>query len=340
MIKEIFEKLLSKKDLSIEESSLLMEEILHGNVNNSTLAGILTAISLKGVSVNEIVGFAQVMREKSLNIKSNSIRVLDVCGTGGDNSGSFNISTAVSFVVAGVGIKVAKHGNRSITSKSGSADVLKELGVNINLSTAASEKALNEIGITFLFAPQYHPSMKFAAPVRNELGIRTIFNMLGPLVNPARVNNQLVGAYNNKTAKIMAEASIHLNYERICFICNNNKYDEILLSGINEIFENNGDGKIKNHQVSNETFDYDKVNLTEIKGGSPKENAEIIKKIFKGKNKDGLFRTVAANSAFALYCAKYSDNFLICKEAAEKSITGGAAQNKLEELINFCETNK
>ncbi len=339
MIKKIFEKLLAKEDLTLSQSSALMEEIMLGNVNNSLLAGILTSMRLKGVTPAEIGGFAKVMKDKSLEFNLNGNDAIDVCGTGGDNSGTFNISTTVAFVVAGAGIKVAKHGNRSISSKSGSADVLKELGVNITLPREISEKALEEIGITFLFAPQYHPAMKHAAPVRKELGIRTIFNMLGPLTNPAGVNKQMIGAFSNDAAKLMAEASIHLNFERVCFICCDNKYDEILLNGTTEIFEYNGNSVIKNYQISNETFGYDNVDIHEIKGDTAETNAKIIKDIFNGQSTKANFTTITANAALALYCAKYSDDITQCKEAAEESITSGKAKNKLDELIKFGREN-
>lgn len=340
MIREIFEKLLAKNNLSLEEASFLMNEIMSGNVNNSLLAGILTSMRLKGVTSKEIAGFVKVMQEKSLKFNGDNSDAIDVCGTGGDNSGTFNISTAVAFVVAGAGIKVAKHGNRAISSKSGSADVLRELGVNITLPLEISEKALDEIGITFLFAPQYHPAMKNAATVRKELAIRTIFNMLGPLTNPAGVNKQMVGAFSNDAAKLMAQASIHLNFERVCFLCCDDKYDEILLNGTTEIFEYNGNSTIKNYQITKETFGYDNVDISEIKGDTAETNANIIKDIFNGTNTNGCFTTVTANAALALYCAKYSDNITQCKEAAEKSLTTGAAKNKLDELIKFCSTNK
>ncbi|MCH8324974.1 MAG: anthranilate phosphoribosyltransferase [Bacteroidetes bacterium] len=337
---QIFEKLLDKEDLTLSQSSDLMEEIMLGNVNNSLLAGILTSMRLKGVTSEELAGFAKVMKERCLEFNLNGNDAIDVCGTGGDNSGTFNISTAVAFVVAGTGIKVAKHGNRSISSKSGSADVLKELGVNITLPKEISEKALDEIGITFLFAPQYHPAMKNAAQVRKELAIRTIFNMLGPLTNPAGVIKQMIGTFSNDAAKLMAQASIHLNFERVCFLCCDNKYDEILLNGTTEIFEYNRNSTIKNYQITNETFGYDNVDISELKGDTAETNANIIKDIFNGTSTNGCFTTVTANAALALYCAKYSDNITQCKEAAEKSVTTGSAKNKLDELIKFCSTNR
>ncbi len=339
MIKKIFEKLLDKENLSLSEASTLMEEIMNGNVSNSLLAGILTSLRMKGETAEEIAGFAKVMREKSVKIKPLNSNAIDVCGTGGDKSGTFNISTAVAFVVAGTGIKVAKHGNRSISSKSGSADVLAELGVNINLSKENSEKALNKIGISFLFAPNYHPAMKYAAPVRKELAIRTIFNMLGPLTNPANVNKQLVGVFSDEAAMLMSEAAKHLNFERVCFICCDNKYDEILLNGETNVFEFNRDSKVKNYKLTNESFGYEKVEMNEIIGGSAETNANILRTVFSGKSKTGAFTTVAANAALALYCANYSDNLDECKTAAEDSLMSGAAENKLNMLIDFSKNN-
>ena len=335
MIKELFNKLLSKVDLNLVEAKTLLDEIMNGNVNNSLLAGILTAMRLKGVTSMEIAGFVKAMREKSLKFDINNKDVIDVCGTGGDNSGTFNISTAVAFVVAGVGVKVAKHGNRSISSKSGSADVLEQLGVNINLPLEASKEAIDKIGITFLFAPSYHPAMKYVANVRKELAIRTIFNMLGPLTNPALVNKQMIGVFSNEAAKLMAEASMYLNFEKVCFVCCEDKYDEILLNGVSNVFEYNGNGKINNYAISNESFGYTKVNLIDIKGGSAETNANIIRDIFSGKKTKGCFTTVTANAAMALYCSNFSKDLMICKNAAEESILSGKAKSKLEQLIEL-----
>jgi len=340
MIKKIFEKLLGKKDISLSEASIVMEEIMNGNMNNSLFAGILTSLRIKGETSEEIAGFAKIMREKSVKIKLSNNDAIDVCGTGGDNSGTFNISTAVAFVVTGAGIKVAKHGNRSISSKSGSADVLTELGVNINLSKESSKKALNKIGISFLFAPNFHPAMKHAAPVRKELAVRTIFNMLGPLTNPANVNKQLVGVFSDNAALLMAKAAAYLNFERVCFVCCENKYDEILLNGVTNVFEYNKDCKVKNYKLTNESFGYEKVDISEIMGGSAETNAKILREIFSGKNENGAFTTVAANAALALYCAKYSDDIIECKIAAENSLKSGAAENKLNMLINFGKNNR
>ena len=330
------EKLLENFDLSFDESYDLMNEIMRGSINNSHLSGILIALKLKGESAEEIAGFASAMRENSQKIICDDENMIDVCGTGGDNSGSFNISTAVAFTVAGAGVKVAKHGNRSISSKSGSADVLEELGININLSQDHSTKALNEIGIAFLFAPLYHPAMKHAAPVRKELGIKTVFNMLGPLTNPAGVKKQLIGVFDNKSARIMSQSAKHLDYKKACFICCGNRFDEIYLGETTKVFEFNKTEPIKEYSISNESFKYAKTTEEDIKGSSPKVNANIIQSVFEGKEKNGAFRTITANAALALYCSEYSTDLLECTNAAEESIISGNAMNKLNELRNFC----
>lgn len=334
-MKEYLEKVIAKQNLSFDESHLVMNEIMSGNVNNSQLAGFLVSLKAKGETPEEVAGFAKAMREKSIKIKCEDDNAIDVCGTGGDNSGSFNISTATAFAASGAGVKVAKHGNRSISSKSGSADVLQELGVNINLTKEQSEEALNKLGIAFLFAPLYHPAMKYAAPVRKELGIKTVFNMLGPLTNPAGVKKQIIGTFNLKAARTMAEAAKYLDLERVCFLCSNDRYDEIYLGDITEIHEYNNGKEIKSYAITNETFDYPKLNDDDIKGDSPKVNAEIILDVLENKNKNGAFHTISANTALALYCAQFSDDLNECKKAAEESILSGAALAKLNELKEF-----
>ncbi len=334
MIKEIIQKVIDKKNLSFNEAHLSMNKIMSGEVNNSQIAALLVALKSKGEHPEEVAGFAKAMREKSVKI-FNAPESVDVCGTGGDNSNTINISTAVSFVVAGTGIKVAKHGNRSISSKSGSSDVLTELGVNINLTDKESGKALQEAGITFLFAPNYHPAMKYVMPVRRELGFKTVFNILGPLTNPAETKKQMIGVFNNSTAKLMREATKYLNMDKVCFVCTENKFDEITLTGETSVFEYDKNLGNKDYKISPETFNYPKINLNEIIGGTPKENAEKIITLFKQKEKSSLFYVVAANAAFALYSAGFSGDLEECKNAAEDSMLSGKALNKLNELKNF-----
>lgn len=334
MIKNMLDKLVTGTGLSLEEARQVMNEIMKGNVNHSLLAGLLIALKVKGESAEEVAGFAIAMRESGIKLNYPDDNVIDVCGTGGDNSGTFNISTAAAFVAAGAGVKVAKHGNRSISSNCGSADVLSELGVNINLTAEKSIEALDKIGITFLFAPQYHPAMKYAAQVRKELGTKTIFNLLGPLTNPAGVKKQIIGTYNNSASELYSLAAQYLDFEKVCFLCAGNKYDEIILDQKTKMIEYNKDG-LNESEISAETFGYPEVSVNEIQGGDAKDNAQIISELFRNKKQNGIFYTVCANAAAALYTAGVSDNFLDCKNAAEKSILDGAAYDKLNRLIEF-----
>lgn len=338
MIKEIIQKVINKEKLNFNEAHVAMNKIMSGEVNNSQIAALLTALKSKGETAEEVAGFALAMREKSIKVNS-TIQAVDVCGTGGDNSNTINISTAVAFVVAGTGIKVAKHGNRSISSKSGSSDVLTELGVNINLSNETSKKALEEVGITFLFAPNYHPAMKYVMPVRRELGFKTVFNILGPLTNPAETKKQIIGTFGNATAKLMREAVKYLDMEKVCFICTENKYDEITLTGKTFVYEYDNKSGNKDYVITPETFNYPQIDITDIVGGTPKENAKQILNLFEKKEKTPLYFVVAANAAFALYSFGFSNNLNECQKAAEDSIDNGKALLKLKKLELFDERN-
>jgi len=335
MIKALIEKATLKENLTFEESYQAMLRIMEGEINHAQMAGLLIALKCKGENPDEIAGFATAMREKSVKINPGEGQVVDVCGTGGDSSGTFNISTAAAFGVAGAGLKVAKHGNRSISSSSGSADVLKELGVNIDIEPEQSEKALNEAGIAFLFAPRYHPAMKHVMPVRRELAMRTVFNILGPLTNPAGTKHQLVGTFSNQTAKLMASASEKLQMEKVCFVCTNGRYDEILLNGTTRVYEFTAQNGLQEYTVSNETFSYPKVDLDEIKGSTPEHNARILRSVLDGKEKTPFFYVTAANAAMGLYSAGYSPDLKECAKVAEESILSGKAKMKLEQLIGY-----
>ncbi len=330
MIRELIEKMSSGNDLTNSESFEVMNRIMNGELNNSQIASLITALKVKGETATELAGFVKAMRLNGIKINSNNS--VDVCGTGGDSSGTFNISTAVSFVVAGAGIKVAKHGNKSISSKCGSSDVLNELGVKIDMTPTQSEEALNEIGIAFLFAPIYHPAMKYAAPVRSDLGIRTIFNILGPLSNPASTKKQLIGTYSIRTAELMAKACEELEMEKISFVCTNNKFDEISLTGETEVIEYDKLSGIRRYNLNHESFNYPIVNAKNIEGNTPVENAEIINSLFTKEEKNDAFYVTAANAALALYTAGYSSNLEECTYASEESILNGKAYQKLKQL--------
>jgi len=333
MMKYYLDKIIANEALTLEKSYDAMLKIMSGEVSSIVLAGFLTALKSKKETAEEIAGFVMAMREKSLKINVDD--AIDVCGTGGDSSGTFNISTAVSFVVAGAGVRVAKHGNRSVSSNSGSADVLKELGVNIEMNPALAEKSLNEINITFLFAPLYHPAMKYAAETRKELGMRTAFNIIGPLTNPASVKRQLVGTFNNNTAKLLCDASKSLEYEKINIICNANRFDEILLSNETKVFEYQKFKGQTEYELTNYDFNYPVVDMNHLTSLNTIQSAKMIMELFNNLTTNGTFHTVAANSAAALKCAGYSDSLEDCIYAAEDSIRSGAALKKLNQLIEY-----
>jgi anthranilate phosphoribosyltransferase len=334
-MKEELDKVIAGQSLTFKEAYTVMYSIMSGNENNSKIASLLTALKIKGETSEEVAGFVKAMREKVINIKCENERVIDVCGTGGDGSGTFNISTAVSFVVAGAGVNVAKHGNRSISSKSGSSDVLHELGVDVQLNPELSERALNEIGIAFLFAPLYHPAMKHVAPIRKELEFRSIFNILGPLTNPAGVKRQLIGTFSDDTARLMTDAIKLLEMEKVTFLCTNNSFDEITLTDTTKVFEVNLDNSMYFYSLTHENFGFPKIELSQIQGGSGKENAEIIYKIFTGKNEGPAYEVVIANASMALKTSGISNDLTECKQIAENSIKSGATLKKLNELKEF-----
>jgi len=335
MIKSYIEYISEGNNLSMNEAYKVMQNIMNGECNNSQISGLLMSLKTKGETPEEVAGFVKAMRDMSIKIKTEKENTIDVCGTGGDSSNTFNISTVVSFVVAGAGINVAKHGNRSISSKSGSADVLSNLGININLSPPLAEQSLNEIGIVFLFAPVYHPAIKYAAEVRKELGIKTIFNILGPLTNPAGTKKQLVGVFNDKTAKLMAEATAHLDMQRIVFLSTNNCLDEVSLSGTTNIYEYNSMLGIKEYNIDHKTFDLNLVEPQKIKSNSIERNSEIFLSILRDKQKDEAYTVVTANAAMAIYVAGLSNDFKECRYIAEDSILSGQAFDKFTALKNF-----
>jgi anthranilate phosphoribosyltransferase len=334
-MKDKLEKIIGGQDLSFEESRQSMGCIMDGTANQAEIAAWLIALKIKGETAEEVAGSAQAMRERSIKISSGKRGAIDVCGTGGDNSGTFNISTATAFVVAAAGIPVAKHGNRSISSKSGSADVMKALGININQPPQRAQAALEEIGITFLFAPDYHPAMKQVAPVRRELGMKTIFNILGPLTNPAGTKRQLIGTFNRKAAQTMVRAAQLLGMERVCFVCTADRYDEITLSQPTDIFEYEKDHELKQYQIDHTTFGYPPIDPGNISGNSPEENAAILLNLFVKKERDAIFQVIAANAAMALWIAGQDGDIRRCVAIAEEAILSDAALKKLQQLREF-----
>ena len=320
----------SGENLTEDEMMAAMTQIMEGKVVDSQFAAFLTALQLKHETVPEIVGAARVMRAKAEKVKVNASHIVDTCGTGGDGADTFNISTAVSFVVAGADITVAKHGNRAVSSKSGSADVLKCLGVNIDASLSTVERCIEEVGIGFLFAPLMHKAMKHAAKVRKELGFRTIFNLLGPLTNPAHAHGQVLGVYDSKWVNPLAEVLRDLGSRRALVVHGFDGLDEITLTSETQVSE------LKNDNVSAFTIDpkefgYSLCSAQDLKGGSPEENAETIRGILQGASGPKT-DIIVLNAAAAIYVGGKAESIERGILVAANSIGSGAANKKLEEL--------
>src|SRR5271154_1502002 len=287
MIHEALDKLIKGEDLSRAEAQAAMEQILSGHASTEQIAGLLIALRIKGETVDEVVGFALAMRRHATPIfpagrKHPDDLLVDTCGTGGDARGTFNISTASAFVVAGAGVRVAKHGNRSLSSKCGSADVMEALGVKISLPTAVLARCLEEVGIVFLFAPAMHSAMKYVQPARRELRLRTIFNLLGPLTNPARASAQVVGVYSLDLVEKLAEALSMLGVHRALVVHGLDGLDEITITGPTRIAEVR-EGNVRTYEVTPEEFGISRAGLEDISGGDAVTNAGIIREVLAGK---------------------------------------------------------
>ncbi len=331
MIKEAISKVVDLEDLTTEEMVTVMGEIMGGLAEPTQIAAFITALRMKGETVSEITGAATVMREKALRVNVDADFIVDTCGTGGDASMTFNISTAAAFVVAGAGVTVAKHGNRSVSSKSGSADVLKALGVNIEVDIECVEECIKEVGIGFLFAPLLHGAMKYAAPVRRDVGIRTIFNILGPLTNPAGARHHLLGVYDPKLTDVMAEVLKNLGSKHAFVVAGDDGLDEITLTDRTKITELKG-GTIKTYHVSPEDFGFERCTMNDLRGEGPLENAKIIRDLLEGKegpHRDIVLLNAAAGITAASKARSLEDGVLIARAA----IDSGAAMKKLNGLI-------
>ncbi|WP_127836648.1 anthranilate phosphoribosyltransferase [Clostridium prolinivorans] len=332
MLNEAIKKIVAGENLTIEEAETAMNAIMKGECTPSQVGAFLIALRMKGETIDEITGCAKSMKQnaKSFNVPSFAI---DTCGTGGDGANTFNISTAVAIIAAAAGINVAKHGNRAVSSKSGSADVLCELGFNIDFETKISEQCLKETGMTFLFSQKYHPAMKNAAPIRSELGIRTIFNILGPLTNPADIKGQVLGVFDINLTHILGEVLLKLGRERALVVHGNDGLDEITTTTITTVTEVIN-GKVIDYTINPLDYGIPLCTKEEIKGGNSKENAAIILNIFKGE-KGPKRNIVVMNSAAALYVGKAVDNFKDGIIMAEEIIDSGKAYDKLNEIVNF-----
>lgn len=332
MIKEALYNILNNQDLSLNEAKEVMNEIIKGEATNAQIGGFLTAMRQKGETIEEITACAMVMREKCTKL-SHKMDVLDIVGTGGDEVSTFNISTVSSFVISAAGVPVAKHGNRSVSSKCGSADLLEALGVKIDLTAEQSLKILNEIGICFMFAPTYHASMKYAAPVRKELGVRTIFNILGPLCNPAGANIQLVGVYDENLVEPLANVLANLNVKHAMVVHGHDGLDEITLCDRTTICEVYN-GSVNSFFITPEQLGLKRCELKELIGGLPNENKEIALDILSGK-KGPKRDIVVLNSAFCIYMHFNNLTLKKCVEIAQDVIDSGRAKEKLEQFIKL-----
>ena len=336
MIKEAIIKLSKKQDLAYAEAEAVMDEIMSGQATPVQMSAYLTALALKGETIDEITASAAGMRAHCIKLLHN-LDVLEIVGTGGDGSNSFNISTTSSLVIAAGGVPVAKHGNRAASSKSGAADVLETLGVKIILTPERSAEILKKINICFLFAQNYHIAMKYVAPIRKELGIRTVFNILGPLSNPAGANMELMGVFDQSLVEPLAQVMANLGVNRGMVVYGQDSLDEISMCAPTSVCEIR-DGKFTSYEITPEQFGYERCEKGALTGGTPAENAEITKAILKGEEKGPKRQAVCLNAGAALYIAGKAASIEEGVKLAESLIDSGAALKKLEEFVE--ETNK
>jgi anthranilate phosphoribosyltransferase len=338
MIKEAISLMVSGHSLTMEQAAEVMEEMTTGQVTPTQFGAFVTVLRIKGETADEIAGLASVMRAKSVRVEI-AEPVIDIVGTGGDNSRSFNISTAAAFVAAGAGIKVAKHNNRAMTSQCGSADVLEALGIKIELNAGQVKDCLEKVGIGFMFAPLFHPSMKFAAAPRREIGIRTIFNILGPLTNPALADSQVLGVPGQELGAKMAQVLKRLGSKHAMVVHSLNGMDELSLAGQSHIWELR-DAKITEYQVSPEDFGLAAAGAETLVGGTPRENAAILRAVLggeKGPRRDAVVVNAAAGIAIS-QLTKHPSGLPALKEGvgiAQEAIDSGRSLDKLEKLITL-----
>ena len=336
MIKEAIESLVSGHSLASEQASGVMEEIMSGEATPAQIAAFITALRIKGETVDEIAGLARVMLAKAIPVTVKS-PVVDTCGTGGDKSSSFNISTAAAFIAAGAGLKVAKHGNRAMSSRCGSADVLETLGVNIELGAEAVAECLDKLGIGFMFAPLFHPAMKYAAGPRRDIGIRTVFNILGPLVSPAHAQFQVMGVATRELGEKIASVLHRLGSEHALVVHGLDGMDEISITGKSLVWEVKQKGVLPPYEVSPQYFGFREAELREIKGGTPEENAQILRSVLKGER--GPKRDIAVmNAAAAIVAANRASDLNEGAHIAQEAIDSGRALEKLDALIRLSQS--
>ncbi len=332
-MRDSLQKLISGQHLTEPEAHDAMQSIMAGEATPTQIAGFLVALRMKGETVEEITGFARAMREAAVKVEAKSRPLVDTCGTGGDGSHTFNISTAAAFIAAGAGVKVAKHGNRAASSQCGSADVLEELGVNINLSPEQVARCIDEIGIGFLFARSFHPAMRHAAPVRSELGVRTVFNLLGPLTNPAGATRQVMGVPDAQWVEPIAHVLKNLGAERAFVVHGAGGLDEISTLGETKVAEVGQDG-ILSYTIAPEDFGIARATLDDLRGGTKERNAEIVLECLDAVPNPR--RDIALlNAAAAIVAAGLAKDLKEGLERARQSVNSSAARDRLEALIAF-----
>jgi anthranilate phosphoribosyltransferase len=337
-MKSVLEKLLDKSNLAMEEAYGVMSDIMEGRATPAQIGAFLIALRLKGETVEEVSGFAQAMRDKALRLDYPG-NLLDTCGTGGDGMGTINISTLSALVVAGAGVKVAKHGNRSVSSLCGSADLLEGLGVKIDLPPSTAKRCLDECNFSFLFAPLYHPAMRYAAGPRKELGVRTVFNILGPLTNPARVRRQLLGVFSPSLTSFIASVLGKLGVERAMVVSSLDGIDEISISAPTKVSELR-DGTIYEYTIEPERLGVRIYLLDELKVKSKEESVEIAQRVLAGEMEGAVMDAVLVNSAAALIVAGMANDFKEGMEIARESIRMGLAMRVLENLRRISKEEK
>ncbi|MFP4572946.1 MAG: anthranilate phosphoribosyltransferase [Desulfobacterales bacterium] len=337
MFRDLLYKIYQRQDLTEEEMAAMLGRIFSGNATDAQIGAFMGALATKGETYAELAGAARAMRKKAIRIGTTARDVIDTCGTGGDSTGTFNISTVTAFVVAGCGVVVAKHGNRSISSQCGSADLLEAMGINLDLDPEIVEEAITELGIGFLFAPKHHGAMKYAANARKQIALRSIFNMLGPLTNPAAANRQLVGVFAPELTEMFALALHRLGTRRALVVHGHDGMDEISVCASTRVCELKDD-RITTYDISPETYFGRLADPEEIRGGDPGQNAQIAKNILSGK-KGAQRDIVLINSAAALMAAGRAETIEQGIAMAESSIDTAAAMDKLESLVEFTREN-
>jgi anthranilate phosphoribosyltransferase len=335
MLKPFIAKAIKRENLTAAEAEEAMNIIMTGQATQAQIGAYLVALRMKGETVDEITGSARAMRANAVPVqvkRNNGEAIYDTCGTGGDGAGTFNISTAAAFVVAGTGRKVAKHGNRAASSQCGSADVLGELGVNLEMTPEQVGSAIENVGIGFMFAPKFHPAMKHVGGPRKEIGQRTIFNVLGPLTNPAGAEVQVIGVYDPALTESLAQVLGELGKRAAFVIHGHGGTDEINPAGPNRV-SHLKDGAIRTFDLDPKELGFDRVALTELRGGTAEENAQVMRDLLSGQIKDGRRAAVLLNAAAAL--AAETGDFKAATAEAQKSLDSGAALKKLDALVAF-----